>query len=84
LCSLGRWIYSQDYFAKDDKIFLKVKEAHLAFHTCAGNLVKRVNAGEDLLGEIVLGNKSEYAKLSFEVIESLRLLKSKFETKKSA
>lgn len=84
LCSLGRWIYSQNSFSQDDKIFLKVKEAHLAFHICAGNLVKRVNAGEDLLGEVVLDNKSEYAKLSFEVIESLRILKSKFETKKSA
>ena len=76
-CDLGKWIAGEGKQFSGLPEFAKVKADHARFHKVAAQVVERANAGEQLLEEVSLGAKSEFASASNAVVRSIMALKSK-------
>ena len=74
-CVLGQWINKEAPGRTSDQKFLELKREHTSFHVQAAELVKRANADEDVVADMVLGSTSSYAKVSKRVIQLLMGLK---------
>lgn len=75
VCSLGCWIYSEGVKYRNLPEFDKLKHEHACFHTSAADIVKRKDAGENVLAEIALGSNSSFAKHSENVVSLLMIMK---------
>jgi hypothetical protein len=78
-CPLGMWIHS-DAKAKLGGVpeFEELIAEHARFHRAVGAAVAKVNAGEVLNDQAVLGWESEYAAASRSVVTTITKLKRKF------
>lgn len=74
-CELGKWIYSAGAAHQDKPAFQNLKAKHAEFHQCAGEVVRKVNAG-DLDGALGMVKKNgEFIRVSTETIDAIMLLK---------
>lgn len=73
-CALGQWIYGEGGEKHGDHPkFEGLKETHMAFHNCAGGVVRAVHTGElDKAWELLRGG--EYGKYSHQIKAELARL----------
>lgn len=75
LCELGQWIYSEGAVYQGKAAFQNLKSRHAAFHQCAGEVVRKVNAG-DVEGALsMLAKGGEFIRMSTETINAIMALK---------
>lgn len=75
LCELGKWIYGTGAVHQDKAAFQDLKAKHAAFHQCAGEVVRKVNAG-DLAGAVTMVDKGgEFIRVSNDTIIAIMALK---------
>lgn len=75
LCELGKWIYGEGAAYQDKLAFFDLKAKHTAFHLCAGEVVRKVNAG-DLEGALSMVDRGgEFIRISTETINAITSLK---------
>lgn len=80
-CGLGKWIYQNMEKYKQIKDFQELVLKHREFHLCAGKIVKRVNSGERVISDVLLGAQSEYDVISSKVVEAIQRLGNLIEGK---
>ena len=66
-CPLGQWLHGEGR-EHASHTFDELRVAHAAFHECAGDIVRRVGAGEAVTAERALGDGSDFAKRSITCI----------------
>lgn len=71
-CEAGKWIERIAPRFKNNPHFVEFKFAHMEFHQCAGEIVRRVHGGDQNIYELRLGSGSEYDELSKKVIIALQ------------
>jgi hypothetical protein len=76
-CSLGKWI--QESSSKHGSVseYKELKLCHSKFHICAADIVDRADNGENLTDQIALGGKSDYNKLSRDIVKIIMALRKK-------
>ncbi len=63
VCALGGWLYGEgERKYKFLKSYKPCVDAHAAFHTLAGKVVRQINLGEYADAEAMLAEKTPYAK----------------------
>ncbi len=80
-CVLGKWLKGegQQYSAAPE--YAKLTKEHTRFHKAAGDLVNRVDRGQDVSAELVLGGGSEFGRASSAVVLAIIDMKKKYEVK---
>jgi methyl-accepting chemotaxis protein len=76
-CELGKWIHSEGQKYSNIPEFAALVSSHASFHTAAGEVVRKADAGQNVAEEIVLGANSEFAATSTAVVRSIMAMKSK-------
>ncbi len=66
-CPLGQWLHG-DAHAQRSQTVAELLAAHAAFHECAGEIVRRIDAGETIQPDRLLGDGSEFASRSLTCI----------------
>lgn len=75
LCELGKWIYSLGAAHQATTAFRKLQAKHAEFHQCAGEVVRKVNAG-DVEGALSMVSKGgEFIRVSSETINAIMAMK---------
>lgn len=77
-CSAGKWIERIEPRFKQNPHFIELKTAHKEFHKCAGEIVRRILEGDQIISELTLGSDSEYDKLSKRVVSALQNIRFAF------
>ena len=78
-CELGKWLAGEGSRFAHLPEYATVKSEHSRFHKVASEVVHRADAGKDVSEEVMLGGKSEFAKISSAVVRSIMALKAKVE-----
>lgn len=79
LCELGKWIYSLGAVYQDRAAFRNLKSKHAEFHQCAGEVVRKVNAG-DVEGALSMVSKGgEFIRVSTDTINAIMALKKELD-----
>ena len=76
-CELGKWIYGEGQKYSNIPEFAALVSNHASFHTAAGEVVRKADAGQNVTEEIVLGANSQFASTSTAVVRSIMAMKSK-------
>jgi hypothetical protein len=76
-CDLGKWISGAGATLVANPAFQKLQAEHAQFHKCAGQIIRRADRGEKVIGDIALGATSVYAKTSDNVVSLIMELKKK-------
>lgn len=74
-CALGQWIYGEGSKHNANPLFQTLKNNHAQFHKAASEIVSRADRGEKVTEDIALGAKSEFAMISSQVVNNLRVLR---------
>ena len=74
-CELGKWIHGDGGRLSNEPNFVHLAAAHARFHKEAAEIVRKADAGQQVMAEAALGAKSEYARASNEVVMLLMKLK---------
>ena len=80
LCDLGIWLYSKgkkNY--RNFPEFQELVDCHKSFHLCASELVEKANNDPSLSEEINIGAKSQFRKLSNQIVALLMQLRRKID-----
>lgn len=77
MCFLGKWIQESNLKHGSVSEYKDLKLCHSKFHICAANIVDRADKGEVLTDEIALGGKSDYNKLSRDIVKIIMALRKK-------
>lgn len=75
-CELGRWILTEGARFSDNAEFQKLRETHAAFHQCAAEVVRRVQANDTSGAKELLGPESRFSTLSRLITQQLQKLKT--------
>jgi hypothetical protein len=80
-CMLGHWLKgeAQKYSALPE--FAKLTAEHTRFHKAAADIVNRVDQGEDVSPDLVIGGGSEFGRASSAVVLAIMGMKKKYEGK---
>jgi methyl-accepting chemotaxis protein len=73
LCTLGKWIYGEGVEHKDLPHYADLVTKHANFHTCAGEVVRKVDA-HDKAGALAILN-GEFSRVGKETITAIMTLK---------
>jgi methyl-accepting chemotaxis protein len=76
-CQLGKWIYSGGVRWESLSEYSTLKTEHAKFHKCAGEIITKADTGLKINAEELLGNNSEFGKISSTVIEAIMKIKAK-------
>jgi hypothetical protein len=76
-CVLGQWIYGDGKKFAALPEFAALKSAHTKFHTCAADVVRKADSGQNVSEEIALGGASEFSRNSSDVVKAIIGMKSK-------
>jgi hypothetical protein len=71
-CMLGQWIDAESARCGDLPELRQLKIAHAQFHRCAGEVARRIVAGEKTQALELLGTGTDYMKASVKVASLLR------------
>ncbi len=76
-CDLGKWLIGEgkQYSALPE--FTALVTHHTDFHKAAGAVITKADAGQQVAEEIALGGKSDFARASTAVMQSLMNIKLK-------
>ena len=74
-CPLGRWILGTGVRFANLPEYSVLKHEHARFHSAAADLVRRVNAGEAVMGQVAPGSHSEFSKASSGVVLAIMDIK---------
>ncbi|SCZ51878.1 CZB domain-containing protein [Thiohalomonas denitrificans] len=82
-CPLGKWIYGQggELFGDHPK-FPTVRDTHMEFHRCAGDVIRLVDSGKIDAARDML-NKGDYAKYSHRIKSELARLSLELDLSKT-
>jgi methyl-accepting chemotaxis protein len=75
-CELGQWLHGKGRRFGNLPEFAQLIEDHAHFHAAAGEVIRGADTGKIARGEVALGGRSEYARVSRAVVESLMKMKS--------
>jgi hypothetical protein len=75
-CDLGKWIDGEGTRFAQVPEFTRMKEAHVRFHSAAGDIIRKADGGQKVTEEIALGGHSPYASASTEVISAILAMKA--------
>lgn len=75
-CDLGKWLHGKGQRFGHLAEFAQLVEDHAHFHAAAGEIIRKADAGQIAQGELALGGRSEYAKVSTAVVASLMKIKT--------
>jgi hypothetical protein len=77
-CVLGQWLKgeAQKYSALPE--FAKLTTEHTRFHIAAADIVSRVDSGQDVSADLVIGGGSEFGRASAAVVRAIIDLKKKY------
>jgi hypothetical protein len=70
-CELGRWIYGEGKQWSQKPAFRELKNLHSQFHLAAAALVRKVNSGQAVDDELLVGSGSEFSKCTSAVVKAL-------------
>ena len=76
-CPLGKWLKAEGTKFSSTPEYAQLMADHARFHQAAAEIIRRADAGEKMEGEVALGSKSEYARISSAVVSSLMKMKMK-------
>jgi len=80
-CALGKWIYASGQTLEKVKSFDELKKQHAAFHKEAARIITEANRGnKDICKEIIIGQPTNYNKLSTDVIGLIKRIESEAKT----
>jgi hypothetical protein len=74
-CELGKWIYGDGQIYKNALSYEPLRNEHARFHRCAGDVVRKVNAGDKSGAEQLLGAEGEFAQASQATIDAIMRMK---------
>ncbi len=75
-CELGQWLHGKGQRFGNLAEFAQLVRDHAQFHAAAGEIIRGADAGKIARGDLALGGKSEYARVSIAVVESLTKMKA--------
>jgi len=80
-CVLGQWIKGEGRTYSSAPEFAKLTTEHTRFHKAAADIVNKVDRGQDVSAELVLGGGSEFGRASSAVVLAIIDMKKKYEVK---
>ncbi len=83
-CELGRWLYGEGKKYALLPEYRTLVGEHARFHRAAANVVRKADQGHDTSKETALGQKSEFATASLNVVAAIAALKKKTAVAKRA
>ena len=73
LCDLGKWIYGEGAKYKSAASYKNLVTLHANFHKCAGDVLKKVEAGDKPGAKAILG--AQFAAASKDTVNAILQLK---------
>jgi len=68
-CELGKWLHSEGAKHAGKQTYKDLVVEHAKFHKAAADVVRRADAGQKVMEETMLGNKSTFSSVSGKVVE---------------
>ena len=78
-CELGRWIHGDGAVYKRFSSYQVLVAEHAGFHAIAGEVARRIGAGESELAMQMMTDGGEFSLASARTIEAIRRLESEVE-----
>ncbi|MEQ1831557.1 MAG: CZB domain-containing protein [Candidatus Eisenbacteria bacterium] len=76
-CALGQWLHGEGRaFAKHPE-YLELLRKHADFHRAASAIVRRIDTGEKVGEDVLFGSRSDYGRLSGEVVMLIMNMRKK-------
>ncbi|MCK5517852.1 MAG: CZB domain-containing protein [Alphaproteobacteria bacterium] len=77
-CEMGQWIHSAEAakFSSTPE-FVTMKTEHARFHKAAGNIIRKVDSGQDITEDLALGSDSEFGVASSTVVAAIMAMMKK-------
>ena len=73
-CDLGKWIYGEAVQYKNTTAYAALQREHANFHRCAGDVVKKVEAGDAKAAEALV-ERGAFVTASTNTIAAIRQMK---------
>lgn len=80
-CALGQWIYGEGDKYSQLAEFANLNDEHARFHRAVGEVVRRVDSGNQVEEETSLGSKSEFVAASTAVVAAIVALRKAAQAK---
>jgi methyl-accepting chemotaxis protein len=74
-CDLGKWLYGEEQRFAGKSDYSELVQAHARFHKAAAALVRRIDAGADVRGELAPGAANEFNRCSSQVVGLIEKMK---------
>ena len=75
-CELGKWLHGDGQKFSSIPGYATLVAEHAQFHREAGDIIRAVNAGQDVSAAIALGSASKFSKASMAVVSQLVAMKN--------
>ncbi len=76
-CQLGQWIYGGGVRWDSLTEYATLKSEHAKFHKCAADIIIKADSKQKMNEEEMLGDNSDFGKISTNVIDAILKIKSK-------
>ena len=70
-CELGQWIHGEGSKWNQKPAFIDLRARHAQFHAAAAALVRKVDSGQSVNDDIIVGSGSEFSKSTAAVVKAL-------------
>lgn len=78
-CDLGKWIYGEGLVHKDSEIYELLRSQHAQFHTCAGDVVSKINEGDNESALHMLDAGSAFTNTSTDTVSAIIKMRKEIE-----
>lgn len=76
-CELGKWIAGEGAKHAGMAEFQSLRSEHSRFHKAAAEVVRQADGGQNVVEDVALGGKSEFANASSAVVSAIMALRAK-------
>jgi hypothetical protein len=67
-CDLGKWLHGEGTKFTANPKFAQLVAEHAKFHKAAASIIRQADTGKNVLEEVALGSKSDFAATSAKVV----------------